>query len=78
MADDQDDVKRVSNIIVGFAEVIATLVNTLDSKGVLARSEFRDALADLWEKVPDEADNREVRWVVGLFLEHLQEPDKDV
>ena len=81
MADDtkdkQDESRKVSDIIAGFAQVIATLIDTLDAKGVLARHEFREALAQVWQEVPDEADNQQVRDVVALFLRHLQEPKKD-
>ena len=75
--DKQGEAKKVSDIISGFATVFATLINTLDAKGVLTRHEFREALAQVWQEVPDEADNKEVRNVVALFLQFLQEPKKD-
>ncbi len=75
--DEQSEAKQVTEIIAGVAQVIATLIDTLDAKGVLARHEFREALAQVWQEVPDEADNQQVRNVVALFLQHLQEPNKD-
>ncbi len=75
--DEQSEAKQVTEIIAGVAQVIATLIDTLDAKGVLARHEFRESLAQVWQEVPDEADNQQVRNVVALFLQHLQEPNKD-